>query len=57
MREVDCFMSTDIQFKHELRRQLTDLQRKLYLLENQEYDKLKQEYLQEIENIQASLQD
>lgn len=57
MREVDCFMSTDIQFKHELRRQLTDLQRKLNLLENQEYDKLKQEYLQEIENIQASLQD
>ena len=57
MREVDCFMSTDIQFKHELRRQLTDLQRKLNLLEYQEYDKLKQEYLQEIENIQASLQD
>ena len=57
MREVDCFMSTDIQFKHELRRQLTDLQRKLNLLENQEYDKLKQEFLQEIKNIQASLQD
>lgn len=57
MREVDCFMSTDIQFKHELRKQLTDLQRKLNLLENQEYDKLKQEFLQEIKNIQASLQD
>ena len=57
MREVDCFMSTDIQFKHELRKQLTDLQRKINLLENQEYDKLKQEYLQEIKNIQASLQD
>ena len=57
MREVDCFMSTDIQFKHELRKQLTDLQRKLNLLEYQEYDKLKQEYLHEIENIQASLQD
>lgn len=57
MREVDCFMSTDIQFKHELRKQLTDLQRKFNLLENQEYDKLKQEYLQEIKNIQASLQD
>ena len=57
MREVDCFMSTDIQFKHELRKQLTDLQRKLDLLEHNELKKLKKEYLQEIENIQASLQD
>lgn len=50
-------MPTDIQFKHELRKQLTELERRLELLENKEYDKLKKEYLKEIEDIQASLQD
>lgn len=50
-------MPTDVQFKYELRKQLTELQRKLELLENKEYDKLKKEYLKEIEDIQASLQD
>ena len=50
-------MPTDIQFKHELRKQLTDLERKLELLEAKEYEKLKKEYRKEIEDIQASLQD
>ena len=50
-------MPTDVQFKYELRKQLTELQRKLELLENKEYEKLKKEYLKEIEDIQASLQD
>ncbi len=50
-------MPTDIQFKYELRKQLTELERKLELLENKEYDKLKKEYLKEIEDIQTSLQD
>lgn len=50
-------MPTDVQFKYELRKQLTGLQRKLELLENKEYEKLKKEYLKEIEDIQASLQD
>lgn len=50
-------MPTDIQFKYELRKQLTELERKLELLENKEYDKLKREYLKEIEDIQTSLQD
>lgn len=49
--------TTDIQFKHELRKQLTDIERKLELLEHREYDKLKKEYLKEMEDIQASLQD
>lgn len=49
--------TTDIQFKHELRKQLTELERRLELLENGEYEKLKKEYLKEIEDIQASLQD
>ena len=50
-------MPTDIQFKHELRIQLTDLERKLELLNNKEYERLKKEYMKEIEDIQASLQD
>ncbi len=50
-------MPTDIQFKYELRKQLTELQRKLELLENEEYEKLKKEYLKEIEDIETSLQD
>ncbi|MGN1187447.1 MAG: hypothetical protein ACI4R6_03040 [Lachnospiraceae bacterium] len=53
----DEYMPTDIQFKYELRKQLTELQRKLELLENKEYDKLKREYLKEIEDIETSLQD
>lgn len=57
MKESDKYMPTDIQFKYELRKQLTELQRKLELLENKEYDKLKKEYLKEIEDIKASLQD
>ena len=53
----DEYMPTDIQFKYELRRQLTELQRKLELLENEEYEKLKKEYLKEIDDIETSLQD
>lgn len=50
-------MPTDIQFKYELRKQLTDLKQKLELLDNNEYDKLRQIYLQEIADIETSLQD
>ena len=50
-------MPTDVQFKHELRKQLTDIKRKLEMLRNKEYDKLEQEYLREIEDIVNSLQD
>ena len=57
MKVSDEYMPTDIQFKYELRRQLTELQRKLELLENEEYEKLKREYLKEIEDIETSLQD
>lgn len=57
MKVSDEYMPTDIQFKYELRKQLTDLKRKLDLLESKEYEKLKKEYLKEIEDIEASLQD
>lgn len=57
MKVSDEYMPTDIQFKYELRRQLTELQRKLELLENEEYEKLKKEYLKEIDDIETSLQD
>ena len=50
-------MPTDIQFKYELRKHLTALQRKLELLKNKEYEKLEKEYLKEIEDIETSLQD
>lgn len=50
-------MPTDVQFKHELRKQLTEIKRKLEMLRNKEYDKLEKEYLNEIENIEQSLQD
>ena len=51
------YMPTDIQFKYELRKQLTALERKLELLQNKEYDKLEKEYLKEIDDIKTSLQD
>lgn len=57
MKVRDDYMPTDIQFKYELRKQLTELQRKLEMLTNKEYDKLKKEYLKEIEDIETSLQD
>lgn len=50
-------MPTDVQFKHELRKQLKDINRKLEMLRNKEYEKLEKEYLGEIEDILKSLQD
>lgn len=50
-------MPTDVQFKHELRKQLADIRRKLEMLRNKEYEKLEKEYLDEIEMIVNSLQD
>lgn len=50
-------MPTDIQFKYELRKQLTNLYHKLELLENGNYEDLKKEFQNEIEDIKASLQD
>ena len=37
----DNYMLTDIQFKYELRKRLTELNQKLELLDQQEYEKLK----------------
>ena len=50
-------MPTDVQFKHELRKQLAEIERKLELLRNKEYEKLEKEYMREIEDILKSLQD
>ena len=51
------YMPTDVQFKYELRKHLTELERKLELLRNEEYEKLEKEYLKEIQDIQTSLED
>ena len=53
----DNYMPTDIQFKYELRKRLTELNQKLELLDQQEYEKLKSVLKQEIADIEASLQD
>lgn len=50
-------MPTDIQFKYELRKELTNLQHKLELLEKNDIETLKLEYSREIADIEASLQD
>ena len=50
-------MPTDVEFKYELRKQLAEVERKLELLRNKEYEKIEKEYLREIEDIQKSLQD
>ena len=57
MKVSDEYMPTDIQFKYELRKHLTELDRKLELLQNKEYEKLEKEYLKEIDDIKTSLQD
>lgn len=57
MKESEYNMPTDIQFKYELRKQLTELKHKLEMLNNKEYDKLQQIYQQEIADIETSLQD
>lgn len=49
-------MQTDVQFKYELRKRLTELNQKLDLLDHQEYEKLKAVLKQEIADIEASLQ-
>lgn len=48
---------TDIQFKYELRRELTEIKEELQLLQNKEYGRLEQHYLQKIQDIESSLQD
>lgn len=50
-------MPTDIQFKYELRRELAEVTEELQLLQNKEYDRLEQRYLQKIQDIESSLRD
>lgn len=54
---MDEYMLSDLQFKYELRKKLTNLERKLELLQNKEYNKLEKEYLKEIDDIKITLQD
>ena len=50
--------SSVMEFRRVLfRSHLTELERKLELLRNEEYEKLEKEYLKEIQDIQTSLED
>ncbi len=57
MESENNYMPTEIQFKYELRKQLTELKRKLEMLQDKQYDKLEKEYQKEIDDIEISLQD
>ncbi|MBC5679860.1 hypothetical protein [Lachnospira hominis (ex Liu et al. 2021)] len=50
-------MPTDVQFKDELRKELIMYKDYLSLIENNEIDKLKKKFYDNIERIEASLQD
>ncbi|MDD3339370.1 MAG: hypothetical protein PHS82_10995 [Lachnospiraceae bacterium] len=53
----DIFMPTDIQFKDDLRKELMMYQEYLELLDNDEKEKLKKKFAENIKRIEASLQD
>ncbi len=57
MESENNYMPTEIQFKYELRKQLTELKRKLEMLKDKKYDTLEKEYQKEIDDIEISLQD
>ena len=48
---------TDIQYKHELRKRLSEINRRLKMLENNDIETVINELKQEASDIQASLQD
>ena len=50
-------MPTDIQYKHELRKRLSEINRRLKMLENNDTETVINELKQEASDIQASLQD
>lgn len=50
-------MPTDVQFKGELRKELIMYKDYLSLIENNKIDKLKKKFYDNIERIEASLQD
>lgn len=50
-------MPTDIQFKDELRKELMMYQEYLELLDNDEKEKLRKKFTENIKRIEASLQD
>lgn len=50
-------MPTDVQVKYELRKKLTELTAKLEMLKNNENEKLEKTLLQEMKDIEVSLQE
>ena len=50
-------MPTDIQYKHELRKRLSEINRRLKMLENNDTETVINELKQEASDIEASLQD
>ena len=48
---------TDLQFKHELRRRKTEIERRIELLKNEEYQSLENELLKDLRDIELTLQD
>ena len=48
---------TDLQFKHGLRRRRTEISRRIELLKDGEYQKLEDELLRELKDIELTLQD
>lgn len=53
----DFYMPTDIQFKDDLRKELMMYQEYLELLDNNETEKLRKKFTENIKRIEASLQD
>ena len=57
MRGEEYNMSTDIQFKDDLRKEEIRIENELELLENKEYDKLKKKLERDLKRVRESLQD
>lgn len=53
----DLYTLTDIQYKDKLRKELLMYKDYLLLLDNNESDKLRQQFIDNIKRIQTSLQD
>lgn len=49
-------MPTDIQYKHELRKRLTEINRRMNMIRNKEFEKLLDELEKEANDIKASLE-
>ena len=57
MRGEEYNMTTDIQYKDDLRKEEIRIENELELLENKEYDKLKKKLERDLKRVRESLQD